>query len=59
MALARIALAALAAVVLLPGCGASDEPRFNCLPAPISTVDLAVSAASESAWRISTGSGWR
>ena len=48
MAMAWIALAALAAVVALPGCGASDEPRFNCLPAPISTVDLAVSAASES-----------
>ena len=49
MALAWIALAALAAMAALPGCGASDEPRFNCLPAPISTVDLAVSAASESA----------
>jgi hypothetical protein len=49
MAMAWIAIAALAAIVALPGCGASDEPRFNCLPAPISTVDLAVSAASESA----------
>ena len=49
MAMAWIALAAFAAMVALPGCGASDEPRFNCLPAPISTVDLAVSAASESA----------
>jgi len=49
MAMAWIALAALAAIVALPGCGASDEPRFNCLPAPISTVDLAASAASESA----------
>ncbi len=40
---------ALAVMVLLAGCGSGANPRFDALPGPISTLDLAIAAADEAA----------
>ena len=47
--LALLFSTALAVMVLLAGCGSGANPRFDALPGPISTLDLAIAAADEAA----------
>ncbi len=47
--LALLFSTALAVTVLLAGCGSGANPRFDALPGPISTLDLAIAAADEAA----------
>jgi hypothetical protein len=39
--------AALIALAVAPGCGAPDDTRFDAMPGPLRTVDLAVAASLE------------
>jgi len=47
--LALLFSTALAVMVLLAGCGSGANPRFDALPGPLSTLDLAIAAADEAA----------
>ncbi len=45
--LALLISTALAVTVLLAGCGPGTGPRFDALPSPLRTLDLAIAAADE------------
>jgi hypothetical protein len=47
--LALLFSTALAVTALLAGCGSGENPRFDALPGPLSTLDLAIAAADEAA----------
>jgi hypothetical protein len=47
--LALLFSTALAVTAMLAGCGSGANPRFDALPGPLSTLDLAIAAADEAA----------